>query len=248
MTTPSRTRNLTFATISALALTVGIVTLVRSQDGDSPKPSIMTSWRWYLPNASNRPEVVSQPSPGPTLPRQTAVASRPAPTLEPTPESPSAVCECPWPPAPYAIESVLMKLERSPCFGACPEYSVEVHGDGRVIYEGRRFVRVEGRQEAQIDRAAVEDLLNAFYDAHFFAMEAEYREHRYPCVDANGLVEECLEFVTDLPSRDVTFQSPGYMKHVLDYWHGPAELHDLEAKIDEVAGTDRWVPMATPTP
>jgi hypothetical protein len=134
-----------------------------------------------------------------------------------------------------------MTLERTPCFGACPEYTVAVHGDGRVVYEGRRYVRVVGRQEAQIERGRVEDLLDYFYDKQFFALQAEYLEYRRPCISDDGTVEECSEWVSDLPTQIVTFQAGDYFKRVEDYWHAPDGLRELEQAIDEVAGTDRWV-------
>src|SRR5947208_1474873 len=35
-------------------------------------------------------------------------------------------------------------LERSTCFGTCPDYKLTVTGDGTVVFEGREFVKVKG--------------------------------------------------------------------------------------------------------
>lgn len=51
-------------------------------------------------------------------------------------------------PFPYSrrgeYEDVTITLERTVCFGVCPDYVVTVHGDGTVEYEGRNFVAVKG--------------------------------------------------------------------------------------------------------
>ena len=47
-------------------------------------------------------------------------------------------------PVPDNIKEVVITLERTACFGVCPVYKLTVYGDGRVVYEGKRFVRVEG--------------------------------------------------------------------------------------------------------
>jgi hypothetical protein len=141
-----------------------------------------------------------------------------------------------------------MSLERTPCFGACPEYLVEVFGDGRVVYEGRRFVAVEGRQEAEIPRGDVEGLVEAFYAARFFDMRPRYSERIYPCFEPSGAVVACAENVSDLPSQLVSFAAGGYLKTVDDYWDAPEALRLLEDEIDEVAGTEKWVKGPTPTP
>jgi hypothetical protein len=117
-----------------------------------------------------------------------------------------------------------------------------------VVYEGRRWVFVEGTVETQIDRSAVEGLLDAFYTSRFFGLEPEYRSEHHACVAASGEVTDCESMVTDLPSQLVTFQIPGYVKTVVDYWDAPIELRELEEAIDEAAGTDRWVHGPTPTP
>ena len=69
---------------------------------------------------------------------------------------------------------VVITLERTPCFGTCPAYTVTVNGRGQVIYEGRDFVRVKGTHRTTIDPKAVETLVGEFQGAKFFELENEY--------------------------------------------------------------------------
>ena len=49
-------------------------------------------------------------------------------------------------------------LERTPCFGSCPMFAVEVHPDGNVLYTGRGYVRVHGSQRWTIEPSTAAEL------------------------------------------------------------------------------------------
>ncbi len=133
---------------------------------------------------------------------------------------------------------VRITLERSVCFGFCPDYTVTINGDGQVTYEGRRFVTVAGRQTATIPAADVQRLLARFDAVGFDALRDEYRAH-----------------VTDLPTYTITLERDGQTKRVLDYGGVsagmPEAVRDLQDEIDRTANTARWVlrdgqPVRTP--
>ncbi len=65
---------------------------------------------------------------------------------------------------------VVIELERRGCYGVCPIYSLQILGDGRVRYEGQRFVRVQGVQSAQLNPGQVQEIVTAFKNINFFAM------------------------------------------------------------------------------
>lgn len=46
--------------------------------------------------------------------------------------------------------TLVVSLERTACFGACPQYSVSLYRDGIVAYEGVRFVKVRGKRMARL--------------------------------------------------------------------------------------------------
>jgi Domain of unknown function (DUF6438) len=52
-------------------------------------------------------------------------------------------------------QDVLVKLERTSCFGECPVYSVTIDGRGNVTYDGEQFVRVKGRATGRISVSRV---------------------------------------------------------------------------------------------
>lgn len=141
-----------------------------------------------------------------------ACVAAPAPQLAPT----------------AAAGPVEIVLERTPCFGFCPDYTVTIRGDGAVTFEGRRFVNARGVHTATIAPAEVERLLAHFDAIGFETLRSAYRAN-----------------VTDLPTTTITLTRNGRTKSVLDYGGTgagmPESVRELQQEIDRVAGTGRWV-------
>jgi hypothetical protein len=121
---------------------------------------------------------------------------------------------------PDDLSSVVITLERTPCFGTCPAYRVTVHGDGEVTYEGEMFVEVTGTETYQIPEADVRELVSAFVSLNFFSLDDEY-----------------VSRATDLPSTTTSITLGDTTKTVFRYGEGPGTLVQLENRIDELAQT-----------
>jgi hypothetical protein len=134
---------------------------------------------------------------------------------------------------------VLITLERTSCLGACPIYKLTLHGDGSVLYEGHKFVRVAGRQESKIERAAVQSLVQTFMDIGYFDLQDDYLTIKH----ADG----AETFVTDLPMTITSLTLGQRSKKVRDYIGAPKKLKSLEHQIDAVAGSKRWVSIDAPS-
>lgn len=144
-----------------------------------------------------------------------------------------------------APEDVEITLERSACYGTCPDYRVTIQGDGKIRFSTREVnfpgtaaevhrmfngqnVLWAGTQEAEVSPQAVADLLEKFRSSHFMGMKPEY-----------------VAGVTDNPTYSLTLRVGKVTKRVVDYVGKevgmPASVTSLEDAVDEVAGTDRWV-------
>src|ERR1700733_9628445 len=125
-------------------------------------------------------------------------------------------------------KNVVITLSRDACYGTCPMYTVELHGDGTVVYRGKRFVAVKGERRGKVAEVAVQDLVAEFRKADFFSLSDQY-----------------IAGVTDFPSYTISIEIDGKKKTVLDYVGGqvgmPRTVTDLENDIDRIAGSDRWV-------
>lgn len=121
---------------------------------------------------------------------------------------------------------VAITLERTPCFGTCPVYTVSILEDGTVIYNGTNFVDIEGEQITQIEPETVDMMLQAFADAGYFEWDEEYTE----------------QTVSDLPTVITSVTRDGATHQITRYAGdtAPLALPFLEQWIDIVANTAMW--------
>lgn len=100
---------------------------------------------------------------------------------------------------PKSEAEPMLTFERTPCFGTCPAYKMQVFADGRVAYEGRRAMPVMGKKNLQLPAATVADMLHQAQDAHFDQFQNRYSRN-----------------TTDLPSTIITIRQPnGQLKTVV---------------------------------
>jgi len=114
-------------------------------------------------------------------------------------------------------------LKRTACLGACPDYEVTIHGNGRVRYQGNWYVRVKGVRERVIPIPNVQKLARRLEAVQFFAW------HETDLV--------CLDF----PEVRINASLGPRRNHVLEGCNTPGKVLALAAEIDRTAGTNRWV-------
>jgi hypothetical protein len=155
----------------------------------------------------------------------TACAPRPAGETNGAPEPDAAITE--------HDDSTVVTLERTPCFGACPVYTVSISGSGAVSFIGTRFTTQVGEATAEIPSERVDSLVEELRNGGYFEFADAY------VVDAPA----CGRYATDSPTVITSVLADGVRKEIRhDYGCGdaPATLAALERRIDEVAGTGRW--------
>ena len=127
---------------------------------------------------------------------------------------------------------IRITLERTPCFGSCPVYTVTVHRSGRVVFSGKEHVRMKGVRSGRISAAAFATLVKKIDEINFFSLRDRY-DGKNP--DGTGVT------VTDLPTRKTSVTRGKRTKTVENYFRGPPGLDELEKLIDELAKTGRWI-------
>jgi hypothetical protein len=125
-------------------------------------------------------------------------------------------------------------LERTPCFGTCPVYRVAISRSGAVTFSGKHHVAQPGQARATIPPERVDSLLAELEAAGYFGFADEY------VMDSPA----CGMYATDSPTVITSATRQGETKtirHDRGCSAAPPELSRLEQRIDEVAGTGRWV-------
>jgi hypothetical protein len=135
----------------------------------------------------------------------------------------------------------VITLERTVCFGTCPDYKIIIHGDGRLVYEGRRFVKTVGAVESTVTQEQLRQLVAEFEKADYFSLCDEYPSS----------CDRCPTDWTDNPSANTSIQINGKKKSIRHYYGCqeksehyavyPQKLYQLESRIDEIVGSARWV-------
>ena len=129
-------------------------------------------------------------------------------------------------------ESITM--ERAPCYGTCPVYTVRVGGDGAIRFRGSANVASVGESVGRIPRARVDALLRYVDSISFGRLDTSYTYG----------TSACGAYVADLPTVVVSVVRSGVAKRVAhDYGceAAPRVLRELHQRIDETAGTQHWI-------
>jgi hypothetical protein len=127
----------------------------------------------------------------------------------------------------HDFNSLRINLDRTGCFGTCPQYSLEVRGDGSVTYDGSWYAKYCGQWWGTIPESSVRELVSQFRAANYFRLNREY--------SVKG---------TDLPTYTTAIAFDNVAKCVADYGGTlvgmPADVRKLEDAIDRLAGPEHW--------
>ena len=143
-------------------------------------------------------------------------------------------CDAGAPTPPQAPAELLdlpfVMLQRTPCYGTCPHYTLAVQRSGLVRYEGERFVKTNGAAQWRITAAQVEALDELFRTRGYATMADEYLH----------------ESVTDSPTITTAYQGPDRQawKRVVHYrgdMNAPGGLLEIENGIDEIVNIEAWI-------
>ncbi len=143
-----------------------------------------------------------------------------------SPNVQSSGCTAEDPTLPEEVrDEDFVAIERSACFGRCPSYTVTLHANGAVSWEGRSYVIQAGSATAQVPSDAARLLIGEFRKAGFWKLCAKYDRP-----------------VTDVPAALTTVRIGGVQKSVADRVDSaPQWLRELDYQVESLADTHRWI-------
>lgn len=113
----------------------------------------------------------------------------------------------------------------------CPTYTVTISGDGSVTYAGTSGVLTVGTMAHTVDETAAQNLVRAFLDANFFALQDRYVSigmgRGYTTVD-------------HAVATTLSLKIGDRQKSVYDFYGTPGIVRDLERRVDLVADSRRY--------
>ena len=129
-------------------------------------------------------------------------------------------------PTPSRQAEPVLVFQRTPCNGRCPTYTATIFADGRVEYDGQRYVPLLGKHTLSLPPATVTQLLTEAKRIHFEQLQERYAGN-----------------TSDLPATIITVRQPGAAaKAVYASEDIPANLQGyinyLKARLDPLAGVN----------
>jgi hypothetical protein len=119
-----------------------------------------------------------------------------------------------------------LTLEKTGCYGSCPQYKLAVYSNGIVLYQGRKFVKNLGVFEKRLSKTAIQEIKRLIAQSSFFTYEDVY--------DNEG--------ISDLPSVILYCALEGKEKKVIARINVPPEFPQLVAKIETLIGENGYQP------
>jgi hypothetical protein len=122
--------------------------------------------------------------------------------------------------APTANNVTYVQMWRTACFGKCPNYKIEVFGEGLVRYTGYSFTQ-EGVYEKNIGAAAAKRILDGYAAKNVDTLQDQYNMR-----------------IADLPGIQYIFQYGKTVKKVYNAEFGPEFLRDMANDLDKLVNKE----------
>jgi Domain of unknown function (DUF6438) len=114
--------------------------------------------------------------------------------------------------------TLLVSLQRTPCFGQCPVFKIELFGDGKVVYVGQAFSKRVGTFKAIASPEFIKAILQKAADIKYLSFDTKYPKGE--------------SMITDIPSTISFFKSGSESKTVLNNYDAPVELVEFERWLE----------------
>lgn len=111
--------------------------------------------------------------------------------------------------------TLFVKMQKTPCYGQCPNYELEIYDNGDVTFKGKMFVDFIGLYKSTISNSEIETIKNKIVEVNFFELDSLYDSP-----------------ATDIPSCIIEVTLDNKSKKIIDRRYGPEELKDLEKIIE----------------
>ena len=161
-------------------------------------------------------------------PKNSAKVVDSKPAVAPTPNQPDVdQTEEPAPPVNSRPAFVSASLQKTACFGKCPEFIVEFNAAGTATYKGKRHVKKIGTYTAGLSKEQSGLILSKAQKSGFFNMSKTYPENE-------------KHFIMDFPMTVTNVKFGRQNKTVTNNNDAPQDLLDFENFLIELSESLKW--------
>jgi hypothetical protein len=117
--------------------------------------------------------------------------------------------------------TLILSMERTPCFGRCPVYTIKLYENGLLVYNTKQFTDTTACRYTVLTKEKVAGVKTLFNNSQFFDLANQYPEDK--------------KTPTDLPSCILFYNNGTQQKTITDKkWGAPETLTALEKSVDSL--------------
>ena len=116
-----------------------------------------------------------------------------------------------------------IELQKGPCFGSCPIYTLTVYEGAVLSFEGKRFTDKLGLHTRIMDKQEYKNLINSFEKADLW---------QYP--------DEFQNDIPDLPSTTISYYQGDRQKRISWKRGSPEVLQNLAKTLEKLGEAPGW--------
>lgn len=126
------------------------------------------------------------------------------------------------------LETKVIELYKSPCFGECPVFYLSIFDNHIARLDARHNMDIAGIYTKQLDNKEYKALVKSFREANIW---------KYPDVFPSDIV--------DFPTTKLYFHDEGREKQIEGKYDWPEELKTLEELLMKIVREDNWIALET---
>ncbi|MDD2737733.1 MAG: hypothetical protein PHR94_02250 [Methylomonas lenta] len=139
-------------------------------------------------------------------------------------------------PLTYPLTEVAISILHQTGHGISGGYQVTLNGDGRSFYSRKS----EAQQQLTVDNKALLELINNFYQIHFFELADTYSVKKQVILQDNGTLATVARKILDTASHKLCIKIADYQKCVTVIDNQPATAAQLVKKIEAMFPIDKF--------
>ena len=118
---------------------------------------------------------------------------------------------------------LLFSIEKGPCFGACPEYKIEVFTNGEAHLKGIRNVEHVGEFKSQIPDSLLDEMKKSIGVMNIASLDTNYVN----------------KYLTDFPAVDLAFDISGERKRI--HLFDESLPSEIQSVVDIITGYENRI-------
>lgn len=137
----------------------------------------------------------------------------------------------------YQIESIsktdslFASIDRGPCFGPCPVYSMKIYTSGYVVYTGQNFVKKTGTFTTKLTNEQLMEFVNVAKSLDYMTLDDSYDNPK----------------VTDVQTVTTSIVLDKTRKRVKRRFDYPRGILNYEKLFDNLLESDQWIEVVDAT-